>query len=464
MTHKTFSLSEIALLIKNIISDNISEPIWIVAEISEININHNGHCYLELIEKEELKDNILARFRATIWSHAFRMIKPYFETSTGQRLGKGLKILIQVSVEFHEVYSLSLNVINIDPAYTVGELEMRKQQIINTLKEEGVYYLNQELEITESPQKIAVISSETAAGYGDWLNQIKNNTRGYVFYHKLFPAIMQGDKAESTIISALNKINEYQDFFDLVVIIRGGGSQSDMNCFNRYELASNIAQFPLPVITGIGHERDETICDLVACKKLKTPTAVAEFLVNRLSDFENYIDNTFSNCVNTFSEIIYQHSEDFENHLQNISFSVKNILIKKHNEIDYLINGKKIHLRNFIKSKSYKVGNYKTSIKINTTSALYNNKIRLKSLVESLTQVCNNSQIKSNYNLQLCEQSLHFLDPQNVLSRGYSITYQDNKLIKDSSQLKQGSQLFTLFQKGSANSTVTEVSKSKKDK
>ena len=269
---------------------NFTAPVWVIGEISEINIHSNGHCYLTLIEKGESEDRIVAQARATIWSYTFRMLRPFFETTTGQQLTDGIKVLLQVSVEFHEMYGFSLNVRNIDPAYTLGDQALKRREIIRRLTDEGVLTMNKELELPLVPQKIAIISSPSAAGYEDFMEQLANNGNGYKFYTKLFPAVMQGNQAEQSIVEALDRIYPYEDFFDVVVIIRGGGSQVDLSCFDNYNIAYHITQFPLPVLTGIGHEKDDSIADLVAHTRLKTPTAVAEFILDGVAAFEERIN------------------------------------------------------------------------------------------------------------------------------------------------------------------------------
>jgi exodeoxyribonuclease VII large subunit len=280
MHAEPISLYELNRQIKSIIKEATDPAYWIFAEISELKTNVSGHCYLELVEKDEKTEYLKAKSRATIWSPAFRMISSYFESSTGMPLSREMKVLVKVTVDFHELYGLSLNIIDIEPSYTVGELARKKQEIINRLAEEGVFDMNRELDFPVLPKRIAVISSRSAAGFGDFSDQLLNNEYDFQFHIKLFPAYMQGDDAEDSIIRALEIIHTYEDVFDVVVIIRGGGSQADLSCFNQYRLALHVAQFPLPVITGIGHEQDETIVDLVAHTQLKTPTAVAEYMIS----------------------------------------------------------------------------------------------------------------------------------------------------------------------------------------
>ncbi|MDP4226408.1 MAG: exodeoxyribonuclease VII large subunit, partial [Bacteroidota bacterium] len=290
MPENALTLLELNLSIREALTAAFPDSCWIIGEIGEINVNYSGHCYLELIEKGTDSDQIVAKARATIWSSTFRMLKPYFETTTGQTLTTGLKILVKGSVEYHELYGLSINIKDIDPSYTLGDLARKKLEIIKRLEYEGVINMNKELALPLVPQHIAIISSKTAAGYGDFVNHLNNNPNRFAINHTLFPAIMQGNEAESSIVNALDKIYKEHQKYDAVVIIRGGGSQSDLSCFNNYWLAYNIAQFPIPVLTGIGHERDESIADMVAHTKLKTPTAVADFIVSRISAFDFSLD------------------------------------------------------------------------------------------------------------------------------------------------------------------------------
>ena len=289
MPENHLTLFELNGLIKGSIKQAFPDAFWMVAEISELKVNSNGHCYLELVEKDTESETMKARARATIWSSVFRMIRPYFETTVRTALSPGLKIMVKASVEFHELYGLSLNITDIEPAYTLGEMAKQKQDVIDRLIREGVFDLNKQQELPRLPRKIAVISSRTAAGYGDFHDQLLHNPYGYKFYVRLFPAIMQGEEAEESIVTAMEKVFRYEDFFDALVIIRGGGSQSDLSCFNGYWLASNIAQFSLPVLTGIGHEQDETVADMVAHTRLKTPTAVAEFLLAKFQEEDSFL-------------------------------------------------------------------------------------------------------------------------------------------------------------------------------
>lgn len=259
---------------------------WIKAEILELNVNRTGHCYLELIEKSSDTDDILARARATIWASKFGMLKAFFESTAGTPLKSGIKILCRGNVGFHPIYGFSINITDIDPAYTLGDLARKKQEVIKRLRDEGVMEMNREIPFPSVPRYIAVISSESAAGYGDFMDSVSDNSHGYYFHTRLFQAVMQGDAAPASIMKAMDAIHSTGSLFDCVIIIRGGGSRADLECFNNYDLAYYITQFPIPVVTGIGHERDESVADMVASHGLKTPTAVAEFLIDRILAFE----------------------------------------------------------------------------------------------------------------------------------------------------------------------------------
>ena len=278
------SLYELNNLVRSRLEHAFPEEYWVQAELSDVRSNATGHCYLELIEKDARGNNLIARARAMIWNQVYRLLKPYFEQETGQAFVSGLKVLVKVTVGFHELYGYSLTILDIDPSYTLGDMARRRREILAKLEEEGVLTLNKELEMPLLPQRIAVISSATAAGYGDFCNQLAGNPYGYVFYPRLFPAMMQGERVEESIIGALNRIYSHAEAWDVVVIIRGGGATSDLSNFDSYLLAANCAQFPLPIITGIGHERDDTVIDAVAHTRVKTPTAAAEYLIARVHE------------------------------------------------------------------------------------------------------------------------------------------------------------------------------------
>lgn len=278
---KTYSLKELCDWIEEVVENDLPERYWVRAEIASMSVR--GHCYMELVEKGE--NGILsAKVRATCWNNVYALLSAYFAQEAGESLHVGLQVLLEVSVEFHAVYGLSLNIWNIDPTYTLGDLAKQRQATLQQLTEDGVMELQKGLELPSLVRRIAVISSADAAGYGDFCDQLKNNRFGFSFQTQLYPAVMQGDNSAHSIIEALHSIAEQEEEWDVVVIIRGGGANTDLRCFDDYNLASHCAQFPLPIIAGIGHTRDVSIVDMVVKISVKTPTAAAEWLIERVAE------------------------------------------------------------------------------------------------------------------------------------------------------------------------------------
>lgn len=406
----SITLSELADRVKQVVSMSFDAPVWLRAEVAELRENANGHCYLEFIEKDSNSDNVVARMKATIWSTSWRMLKPYFESVTGQSLRVGMNLLVAVSVEFHQLYGLSLNVRDIDPAFTVGELAARRVQIIRQLEADGVLDMNRSLPFPERPQRIAVISSASAAGYEDFCNQLNSEIYGYAFYTRLFPSVMQGEQAENSIIASLEKIYENADLFDVVVIIRGGGASTDLSCFDSYNLALNCAQFPLPVITGIGHQRDTTVLDLVANTSVKTPTAVAALLTEKMQEAESKVLSVAENIFSIINEKITTENRK----IYNFKWQIKSLLSSK-------INRKHVLLQK-------QVGT-------------------LKMLIKSIIQQWQNC-------LSLIEKSIESHSPAFLLKHGYSITTVAGKRITSVKQITTGNIIRTYVHDGDFESEV----------
>lgn len=286
----SISLYELNKEISSVLKGCLSK-VWVHAEINSISVQRVGHCYIELIEKDENTGSIIAKSRANIWSNIYKSISSYFLAETGKTLSAGMKVAFCVDVTFHEVYGISLNVVDIDPTYTLGESARKKAQVIKKLEDDGIIDMNKMLSIKLLCKNIAVISAEGAAGYGDFCHQLEHNAYGYKYNITLFNSIMQGEKAEASILESLDKVLERLDEFDVLVMIRGGGAVSDLDCFDSYLLSASLAQFPLPVLTGIGHTRDVSVVDMVAKLPLKTPTAVADFIINHTRSLEEKIDS-----------------------------------------------------------------------------------------------------------------------------------------------------------------------------
>ena len=289
-TRPHITLVELQRRIKMILSEQFALPVWVSAEVADLKVNYSGHCYLELIEKDHKSENGVptAQVRAVIWRSSYSRIAAYFEAETGQRLAPGIRILAQALISYHELYGLSLQITDIDSAYTLGEMEQQRQKTIARLQEEGVWEMNREVPFPLLVQRLAVVSSAQAAGYQDFCKELGRS--GYRFDLTLFDAVMQGTAAEESILMALGRVAERQEEFDAVVIVRGGGSTPDLNCFNAYRLSRHVAQFPLPVLTGIGHDKDQSVVDMVAHLPLKTPTAVAGWLIERMSSIEEWLE------------------------------------------------------------------------------------------------------------------------------------------------------------------------------
>ncbi|NPA45317.1 MAG: exodeoxyribonuclease VII large subunit, partial [Chlorobi bacterium] len=414
------TLSELQNKISNSIKENFSDRYFIVAEISELN-ESRGHAYLELSEKNE-DEVLVAKARATIWARTYRMLKPYFESATGHKFEAGLKVLIVVTVEFHEVYGFSLNIKDIDPNYTVGDIERKRLLIIKRLEEDGVINMNKELDIPIVPQKIAVISSETAAGYGDFIDQIKNNDYGFKFYTKLFSAAMQGEETESSVINALEKIFEYDDVFDVVVIIRGGGSKSDLSWFDSYQMALNISQFPLPVLTGIGHDKDTSIADLVAHTSLKTPTAVANFLIDNVAEYYNYLIQLSEDFSFKIKEIINENKNNLDFLISNFKPIVNEILLTKSSDLELIKQSLKNIVQTKINDENYILQQIPNKLKNSINRLISNENQNLHMYNVSLKNLVNNKISDKKHQLNIFEQKNKLLSPNNILKRGYSIS------------------------------------------
>lgn len=433
------TLLELNNLIKTTLDTQLAPSYWVVAEISELRVAQKGHCYLELVEKE---NNFLqAKLRATIWASAYRNINGWFEAITGQSLQPGMKVLANIRIEFHELYGLSANIKDIDPKFTLGERARRKQEIIDKLIADGIFEMNKQLPLPEVPQKIALISSPSAAGYGDFMDQLQNNDHGYVFSVDLHPSIMQGCDAPPAIIKALHTIFHRIEDYDLVAIIRGGGAQVDMDCFDDYDLASHIAQFPIPVVTGIGHERDESIADLVAHSKFKTPTAVSAYLIATLASFEQKLDfltKRMDTMARNYCTVQNHMLSDFSKFME---YHKSRFWEKEMARLEQLQYKVQVHAKRAL--EVYKGGLTQTVDKI-------------KTLTKAFVQT-------ENQKIDYLSNTLKLSDPELILKKGYTISYIDHTLIKDA-EIEPGKTLITRSEKTTIKSIIKSKSENKNDK
>ena len=448
------TLLELNRKVKDTIAREFPNNCWVIAEISEMKVNRKGHCYLDLVEKDEMGDRIIAKARGMIWSYTFRMLKPYFENATGQAFKAGLKVMVHVSVEFHELYGYSLHIADIEPSYTLGEMARKRMETIGKLEQEGIIHMNQQLPMVEVPQKIAVISSQTAAGYKDFTEQLYNNPYGYIFYTSLFPAFMQGDQAETSIIDALEKIYHHEHVFDLVAIIRGGGAQADLSCFDQYTLAAHVAQFPLPVISGIGHEKDESVVDLVAHTQVKTPTAVADLLINKAYQFEERLLTARDQIVqhtNRFIQSEHQRQQNLSSRIvPNINALIERTKTSLERKAEKIFHFNQI----FIKGQYQHLKDYSARMSNDTQGILQNANYKLNHLEKNFPHVLEKYiQNKKNHHSNL-ERAKNHLDPQNVLKRGFSITQKNGQTLTSDSHVKEGEHLITHLYDGYLHSIV----------
>ena len=418
------SLVELNQLIKQALSAQLQPTYWVVAEIGELRVAQNGHCYLDLVEKGT--DRLLAKVRATIWAYTFRSLQSWFESITGEALRPGLKILAQVEVKFHELYGLSFNVKDIDAQYTLGERARRRREVIQQLIDEGVYEMNKALPLPVVPQRVAVISSPTAAGLGDFMNQLQHNRGGYRFEVQLFRASMQGDAAEASIVAALLAVYDCLEqrgpCFDVVVVIRGGGAQVDLDCFDTYGLATHIAQFPLPVITGIGHERDETVADLVAHTKMKTPTAVAEFLIDGLTAYD----------------------ERLEGHRQRLERQTTHRLREQTYRLDSLQTTLRYALTSQLQQKQQHLAQRQAQLQYTTQAKLRQERERLTRWPEVLRSQTQHQLQRWQQQLATQEKVMTLVNPVSILRRGFTQTYVNGRLLTKAGKIAVGSEIRTL--------------------
>ncbi|HCM58924.1 MAG TPA: exodeoxyribonuclease VII large subunit [Bacteroidales bacterium] len=411
----SISLTELQGLIRDKIYEALPGSFWVVAEIAEMKVQSAGHCYLELTGSDTPGGRVTARARATIWASKYRSLSTFFNASTGIPLRAGITILFRATVEYHELYGLSLNISEIDPAYTAGDMALRREAIIRRLTAEGVLTMNRGVPMTPYPRNIAVVSSSKAAGYQDFINQLINNPYGYVFRPVLFEAVMQGETTAASVTEALDKIAEEPGRFDVVAIIRGGGSTTDLSWFDSYEIAYHVTQFPLPVLTGIGHEKDQSVTDMVAWRALKTPTAVAGFITERTLDCENRIIGM----------------------AETLATSVTGALDAAGEHLSSLQNRTAATARLIVRVKQEKLAYHRENLRRAALGVIRKAK-------ESTDRV---------------EDSLRHLDPAGVLKRGYTLTSRNSIIIQSAADLEPGDIIKTHFADGTASSKVEKIIK-----
>ena len=424
---KALTLYELNSLVRETIEEELHQEYWVEAELSEVR-EVRGHCYMQLVQydrseeggkRKRYENTPIAQASAKCWQSSWQLLRPYFEKETGQRLHAGMKVLLQVYANFHETYGFSWIVTDIDPTYTMGDMARKRQEIIRVLKEEGVFDLQKELPLPLFCQRIAVISSANAAGYGDFVNQLENNEYGFQFHTRLFPAVMQGEDVEKSVIAALEQIfrgsgdmeaRGNENTFDCVVIIRGGGATADLSGFDTLALAENVANFPLPIITGIGHERDESILDMVSHTRVKTPTAAAAFLIDHLKE----VLEVLNDAQERITRYAQQKLSTLDAQLSVVAEAIPRLF-------------------SVVKTRQ---------------------DARLDSMQEKMTMLIERRLETEQHRIQLVSEKVKSLDPTLLLRRGYSITLHNGKVVKDVSVLNTGDELETRLAHGNVRSKV----------
>lgn len=397
-------------MVRSAVNECVPSRYWVTGELSEVREASNGHCYIELVQRDEVTGELVAKARGTVWSRVYMLLRPYFLEQTGQPFSAGLNVLLQVTVGFHELYGYALDVCDIEPAYTIGDMARRRMQVIKRLTDEGVIDLNKELPFPLLPQRIAVISSSTAAGYGDFCDQLMGNRYGFVFYPHLFSSPMQGSGVEQGIIDALDRIAANIDLWDVVVIIRGGGATSELSCFDTYDLANNCAQFPLPIITGIGHQRDESVLDMVAHTRAKTPTAAAELLIHAMLEQGAFVDAARQG----------------------------------------ILNGVRMRLD----AEKQRVGALSGRLPVCAALAVQQQRMNLQSLKQRLFPAAEMLLKEQRHRLEIIKEKVDAASPEHILALGYSITRVNGKAVRSLDDIVAGDEVTTTVAGGEFTSVV----------
>ncbi|ARS34376.1 exodeoxyribonuclease VII large subunit [Pontibacter actiniarum] len=496
------SLYELHQQIREELEVAFPDSYWVVAEVAQVNVDRRkGHCYLTLVDKGDDARQMLAQARATIWGSRYQMLGRYFEEKTGQPLKAGLKVLLQATVRFHELYGLSLDITNIDPNYTIGDLARQRQETLKRLEAEGLLEANKELKLPLVPQRLAVISSGTAAGYQDFIHQLAGNSYGYYFETTLFPATVQGNEAPASVAQAFARISSNSDAFDAIVLIRGGGSQTDLSCFDDYRIAAAIGHSPLPVLTGIGHERDESIADLVANTRLKTPTAVAGFLIDRFREAEESAEDMFDSIRMFAAQQLKLTSDKLERLSLRFNNITKQQLQNRKDKLESLSRGLLLKPKSYLEAQRHLVSDMEKDISSGTKDLLHERQRYLQELsvcVEGKSQrylhmkehelnhlvhcleTEANDQLKKeqllfskysdkleygakgkltneHHRLRLLEMGIEANNPEKLLLRGYTLTLLNGRIIKSTKDVKDGDVVETKMQDGTLHSMVVNV-------
>lgn len=431
MGETAISLVEFNRRIGGLLHDASVQRCWVVAETSDVR-QSGGHCYLELVQKDAQTGQTLARMRGIVWASVYARLRCEFERATGQPFASGMNVMVEVSANFHEQYGLSVVITGINPTYTLGDMARQRLEILNRLRSEGIIDMNKQLPWADVAQRVAVISAAGAAGYGDFMNQLHNNPSGIKFYTCLFPAVMQGQSTVTSVIAALERINDYADLFDCVVIIRGGGSTSDLNSFDNYDLAANVAQFPLPVICGIGHDRDNTVVDSVASVRVKTPTAAAEWLLDRAQSALDHVNALTDMVVDSATQMLSGARQQLAYFTSGIPLMADNIVVRHRARLQQIAAAIPVVAARRIDGAGKDLAFASQRLAMAARQCVANERQRVTGL----------------------EKQVELLSPDRVLRRGYSLTLRDGYVVTSASSLRAGDSLVTRFADGERTSVV----------
>lgn len=435
-----FSLKEVCLSIHKTISDRYRSAYWIKAEINKLNFYpHSGHCYPDLLEKEG--DKIVAQLRANLWKSDYQKINAKFIKVLNEPLKDGISVLLCAHIQYDQLHGLSLRIIDIDPVFSLGELEKEKQNTIQKLKEEGVFNNNKLLKMPLLPKRIAVISVESSKGFSDFKKIIDSNTWNYKILYFLFPSLLQGEKSIESIINQLNNIKKLISHFDAVAIIRGGGGEIGLSSFNNYQLAKEIAMFPIPVLSGIGHSTNETVCELVAHYNAITPTELADYLIQKFHNFSIPLKNAEDKIIAFSESLIESENLIIQNLIKNFSISCINRLKTEKEYIDFLVSDIRKSINNKFQNENIYCSQIEGSLKLSTTNLFKISNMKLDSL----------------------SKNVEILNPQNILKRGYSILLKDRKIITKTAELSENDMITNLIADGEILSNVKTIKKKAND-
>ena len=431
MGETAISLVEFNRRIGGLLHDASVQRCWVVAETSDVR-QSGGHCYLELVQKDAQTGQTLARMRGIVWASVYARLRCEFERATGQPFASGMNVMVEISANFHEQYGLSVVITGINPTYTLGDMARQRLEILNRLRSEGIIDMNKQLPWADVAQRVAVISAAGAAGYGDFMNQLHNNPSGIKFYTCLFPAVMQGQSTVTSVIAALERINDYADLFDCVVIIRGGGSTSDLNSFDNYDLAANVAQFPLPVICGIGHDRDNTVVDSVASVRVKPPTAAAEWLLDRAQSALDHVNALTDMVVDSATQMLSGARQQLAYFTSGIPLMADNIVVRHRARLQQIAAAIPVVAARRIDGAGKDLAFASQRVAMAARQCVANERQRVTGL----------------------EKQVELLSPDRVLRRGYSLTLRDGHVVTSASSLRAGDSLVTRFADGERTSVV----------